>query len=272
MTRSGKSSRVISLLAAAYGKKLWKVTLLCSLLPCVSFLLQLRDSGSVAYEISMYENKVYRYGVVLLLLVLLGYCFWMLRREQLQKDGFAALPISWQQRQLAAVLAVLMALACYVVLQALFYILFYMIYVQRFSYLNTDNGLALTLRNAMYTRWYLAADLYDFLALSARMLLYAVFVVWLAFSTQVKLRHKIGSGLLLVCVLLVVLLSAIPLLEIYSWIAEIFPQAFFTAWMYERDFPALQNVQAMVCFLLAVFASLSFFFLLWREQQRRLRG
>lgn len=154
-----KTTERISLLMTIHLKRQWKALAAAALLSLLPFVLH-PDQGDtlVPYEIQMYQNSLYRYGVWVIFALLALYClldmlYWQGRSKKIQR--YHLLPVSPLELHLSWLLSFVIIFAVYFLLQGCLFLLFYQLVMARQPQLVVENGLFFSVLNASYTRAYL---------------------------------------------------------------------------------------------------------------------
>ncbi len=227
-----KNKDIISILMMTQLQRLLKGLAVCAILTLVLFLLQ-PDFGEnlMPYEVQLYLNPYYRYGVWIIFFGLVFYCMYdvyVYTSNSYKITPYQQIPVSIFKQHMSWVFSVTCIFALYFLWQILLFIIFYQMAVLKNPELEMANGLYFSIQNALYVKLYIPVNFLEGILWMIRMFVYAFLTVFFGRRGKMLRNHRILSilfVLLLICyigiwLLPVQILYSIPpeMLQYFTWV------------------------------------------------------
>ena len=228
-----KNKDIISILMMTQLQRLLKGLAVCAILTLVLFLLQ-PDFGEnlMPYEVQLYLNPYYRYGVWIIFFGLVFYCMYdvyVYTSNSYKITPYQQIPVSIFKQHMSWVFSVTCIFALYFLWQILLFIIFYQMAVLKNPELEMANGLYFSIQNALYVKLYIPVNFLVRYLWMIRMFVYAFLTVFFgkkrenSFATIVYFLSCLYFFLSVISVyglLPVQILYSIPpeMLQYFTWV------------------------------------------------------
>ncbi len=215
-----KNKEVLSFLMATQLQRLWKGFAAAAILSIVPFLLHPQFTEYLLpYEIQLYLNPYYRYGVWLIFFGLAFFClhdvyYWRANFRVL--TPYQQIPVSSFKQYISWIFSVTCIFALYFLWQILLFIVFYQITMVKQPDLALTNGLYFSAQNALFAKLYIPVTLKEGILWMIRMFVYAFLTVFFGSGLHMIRKHRIFSILFLILLFSYIGIWFFPVKILYS--------------------------------------------------------
>lgn len=215
-----RNKDVLSSLMMTQLQRLSKGLVVGAFIAIVPFLLQPDFTGYlIPYEVQLYLNPYYRYGVWIIFFGLVIYCFYdvyFYTSYSRTLTLYQQIPVSPFKQYISWIFSVTCIFSLYFLWQIFLFIIFYQIAVLKNLDLEMANGLYFSVQNALYAKLYIPANFLEGILWMIRMFVYAFLTVFFGRRGKILRKHRILSILFVLLLFCYIGIRFFPVQILYS--------------------------------------------------------